>query len=370
MSASILMVALWLPGAVVYPPQTIPLEFAHGAHRATPCERCHLAASSTTTADRLLPAEAVCAECHGDWVNDVNACNRCHPGYRPMVMEGTDRRQVSPWPAPIELPPAPLHFNHRRHGQAGVQCTACHGDLSQVGTATRAHLPSMAQCVDCHRRESVSTACTTCHPARPDGRLRTRFDHGRLRPEGHGTDFLRHHGVAARAPTSDCDQCHTPSTCQSCHADRVRPASIHPADYLHQHAVDARTAAMECGQCHRQATFCVDCHTQAGVTTARNGLHFGRTPGARRFHPPGFVDDDGQIGRGHHGRAARRNISTCVSCHREDDCVRCHADDPAAPIHASPHPAGFQCGRALDLNPRSCLKCHGDLERLRSRCPP
>ena len=370
MSTLFLLLALWLPGAVVYPPQALPLNFAHDAHKAIDCEHCHDVGKATTTTARLLPAEAVCAECHEDWVSHVDGCSRCHPGYRPMVVEGRDRRLVSPWPAPLDVPPAPLHFDHRRHAAKGIGCTQCHGDISRVGLATREHLPSMELCVDCHRQESVSTACATCHTTRPDGRLRTHFAHGTLRPASHGHDFSRGHANAARSPRSDCDQCHTPSTCQTCHADRVRPVSIHAADYLHQHAVDARTSAMECGQCHRQATFCVDCHTQAGITTTRNGLHFGRVPGLKRFHPPGFVDDGGRVGPGHHGRVARRNISTCVSCHREDDCVRCHADDPGAPIHASPHPAGFQCGRALDLNPRSCLKCHGDLERLRSRCPP
>jgi len=71
----------------------------------------------------------------------------------------------------------------------------------------------------------------------------------------------------------------------------------------------------------------------------------------------------GQFGPGPnlHAREARRSITGCASCHREDECLACHSAQPGAP-HASPHPPGWRGSarcNALDRgNRRVCLRCH------------
>jgi hypothetical protein len=78
-----------------------------------------------------------------------------------------------------------------------------------------------------------------------------------------------------------------------------------------------------------------------------------------RFHPAGWSSKG--PGPNLHAQEARRNITQCASCHREEDCLSCHSAEPGG-INASPHPAGWRGSarcKALDReNRRMCLRCH------------
>ena len=184
-------------------------------------------------------------------------------------------------------------------------------------------------------------------------------------PRDHSApDFGAGHGRQAAAAPDTCASCHAESACSACHDGVVRPLEIHPADYLSTHAAPARRNDPDCTKCHRLATFCVTCHTQAGVTDRPGRYEFA----GRAFHPAGWVDYLG--GPSDHGTEARRNLRACVGCHEEDTCVRCHSTDATATLRASPHPPGFDrhCGRALDANARGCAKCHRDRAALERLC--
>jgi hypothetical protein len=99
----------------------------------------------------------------------------------------------------------------------------------------------------------------------------------------------------------------------------------------------------------------------------------------RSFHPPGWVEYDassGQLlavrGPNHHAFAAQRNLSACVSCHRESTCVGCHGrpSSPAGGLGFNPHGPAFarRCGALRDHNLRVCLRCHVPDDPLVSRC--
>ncbi len=379
------------PSPAVYPPPTLPLAFDHARHaaRRIPCGRCHAAASTSLSAkDNLLPGEDSCRPCHAidrDAPNKLAEpgkpaarCDACHPGFSPPPGE------VGRFLAPprVAIPSAALKFNHKLHADRGMACALCHAGVETVALASTAQLPKMALCLGCHDGRQATARCTACHVTLPDGRLRTAFPTGTLAPSGglRGTDahtvsFRTDHKLAGRDERY-CATCHKQSECTDCHgAGVVRPADFHPGDYVSLHAVDAKRNSPNCSSCHRNQTFCLGCHQRLGVAAdAEGGLPgrqannpFGTGTGVKRFHPPGWVrDESGMVltnpTPASHGFQARRNIRTCVSCHREESCLGCHSADPTRSMGANPHWPGFgtsaACRAMATRNARACLKCH------------
>jgi hypothetical protein len=379
------------PSTVVYPLQSIPLNFDHRLHLqpdAAACSDCHEAAeTSVRVDDRLLPIkDDTCAYCHD--VEDPGECTLCHPA-------GAARR--------ASFPPARLIFPHRRHVAAGVDCEDCHVGVREVALATRDQLPREARCVGCHAERSVSTKCRTCHLTGPDGLLRTWFPptplddpdklppagrpelvastptfQGRLVPRGargaaHDADWHRSHGPVANADPAMCSNCHGPDHCRACHGGALRPIRLHPDDWLTVHPLAAQGADLECQSCHRLQTFCRDCHRRTGVVSRGEDSDFA-LPGGLDFHPPGwttFPTPGLASAPSHHSIAAQRDLGSCASCHSESTCVRCHASTGHGPggqgLGISPHPIGFaaSCDRLLSRNPTACQTCHGS----DYRCP-
>jgi hypothetical protein len=347
-------------------PSQNELRFSHATskHATLPCLRCHGAVRGSVSAkERNLPGEASCRPCHRETRRDgelaptaalppgrTAGCARCHPGYSGLGA-----------PVRVALAEATLRFGHRLHLERGAACSDCHAMQS-----TRGALPRMATCMACHARRKVSNRCVVCHLAEKDGRLRTRFEEGLLKPSGslradrHDRFFARSHASVARTDRRYCESCHQPSSClKGCHAGTTRPASLHPNDYVSLHVIEARREPTRCRSCHASQSFCLGCHQRVGVgrETARSGF---KPDTGRRFHAAAFTAQ--QPGPGHHGRAARRNATTCSSCHREGTCIRCHGTRALKQGGYSPHGPGFawsaKCRALSARNQRVCLKCH------------
>jgi hypothetical protein len=351
----------WSP--VVYPMQRLPLVFSHGKHlgRGTGCNACHPAAASSRSAvDDLLPTEAACRACHPIDRSQPElvvggqppaACRACHAGYAPGAPI-----------ARVYVTPPPLKFDHSAHGAS--PCDSCHGDLRAVGLATRQQLPTMGSCLRCHTRGAEERHCTDCHLATRGGLMETRFEHGTLVPahdglgDAHGPEFRRHHTQEARQSGATCAACHDRSECIACHQGVVKPMEFHPGNYVLTHAVDARRGRPDCSACHRAESFCIACHEREGIGSRGDTEYTSGEPG-RAFHPPGWATAG--AGPNRHAMEARRSITGCASCHREDDCLRCHSAEPGS-LRASPHPPGWRGSarcKALDRgNRRMCLRCH------------
>ncbi len=341
----------------VYPPASSSVRFTHRSHAAITCARCHpKVASSVSPSDRNLPAEAACRECHNqtrksdaEKQSSAPGCAFCHTGYKG---KGS--------PARPRYPAANLRFNHRLHMQRGATCAGCHG------AAADPKLPSMKTCRACHAKKKKSLLrCVVCHKANKDGRLITRYPTGKLVPRGtlqgdvHGPLFTRKHGGVARGKRKYCESCHQPKDCLKCHAGSLRPMSIHSGDYTRRHALDARRNQPRCSSCHRSQSFCLGCHQRMGVGAETRGSGF-KPHTTARFHSKAFTGIT--KGPGHHAHAARRNIRTCSSCHREATCVRCHGTRARGRGGFSPHGAGWRgsakCRALAARNHRACLKCH------------
>jgi hypothetical protein len=391
------------PSPLIFPAQQIPLRFDHARHLklGARCETCHVtAATSTSAADDLIPAEAACRSCHQidrarpDKAVPAGApaarCDACHVwlagGLNVHVDAGWMPTAAAPEPPRVHIVNPNLKFNHRLHVGRGIGCELCHSAVSMEGLATRVDLPKMALCLGCHDGKQTTNRCGACHLTEPDGRLRTNLATAataatglaagvaKLVPSGvlrgfdeHGPTFFRDHAQAGR-DTGYCLSCHKRSECVDCHGGTVSPFDIHPADYASLHGSDARRNTPDCSTCHRTQTFCVGCHERTGVAPDATGgvpgvqAHnpFGGGTQLKSFHPPGWVSESGA--RSGHAQQAQRNIRTCVSCHREETCLSCHSADPARGAAVSPHGPGFggtaRCRALSSRNRRVCLKCH------------
>ena len=348
--------------SVVYPPQRLPLIFSHAKHaaRGTTCVQCHPDAKASRSAiDNLIPTEAACRACHPIDRNEpakvatpAAACIACHPGWTPS--KPVER---------IYVMPGPLKFDHSAH--AKQTCESCHGDLRNVDLATTRHLPTMASCLTCHTSGTDQRQCTTCHFSKVGGLVETEFPHGTLVPlrsglgDDHGPMFARDHKQQARRLDATCNACHDKSECVECHQGVVKPADFHRGNYLLVHATEAKRGRPDCSACHRAQTFCAGCHERSGLGM-RGRTDFSRFDANRAFHPTGWASE--MPGAGNlHASVARRNVSSCASCHRDDDCARCHSAE-ATSLRISPHPPNWRGStrcKMLDRgNRRMCLRCH------------
>jgi len=368
---------------VIYPDQQIPLRFSHVKHLSLPdppgCADCHARAQqSMSSLDNLIPTEQACRACHAiDRTQPEKAvpagapparCDACHVGYQAGAQ----------LVARVVIPVPNLKFPHRVHTEKGMACAGCHGDLraAGVGLATAAQLPKEATCLTCHDGRRAASACTTCHLADAGGYVRTAYPSGKLVPSGaqrgaaHDPSFRTAHAAAAENDPDYCGSCHSKAFCTDCHSGSLAPMDFHGGNYVAMHALDARRNVPDCSSCHRLQTFCTGCHARAGVTADGRGSEFDAADPARRFHPAGWAEQ-GAMGPGHHGFEARRNIKSCVSCHREQFCVDCHTAEPGS-MGLSPHPPGWaasrRCRALLSRNPRVCLRCHLTPDEL--RCAP
>ncbi len=389
------------PSGIIYPPVAIPVMFDHAQHArlGVTCEKCHAAAvASTSVTDDLMPTEAACRDCHKiDRTQPQKAvpqgqpaarCIACHVGWA-----GTEPLSEPPG---AFLPPANLKFNHKLHVARGVGCELCHATVSTSTAASPvSELPMMALCLGCHDGKQATARCGACHLTLPDGRLKVEFPVSggagsavvpepgvrKLVPSGslrgfdaHTLGFRTNHKQAGR-DEGYCLTCHRRNECVDCHGGVVRPFDIHPSDYVSLHAMDARRNTPDCSSCHRNQSFCVGCHQRTGVASDPEGGLPGRQPRnpfgtgtqVKRFHPPGWARDaSGAViatpGPASHSLAAKRNITACVSCHREQTCLECHSTDPTRGAHFDPHGPGFagslKCRSLAARNQRACLKCH------------
>jgi hypothetical protein len=296
-----------------------------------PCPSCATCHDAIRLDDaRALPTSDDCARCHRERTAEVVAA----------VRHQTQKR-------------TPIVFDHRQHlnlESITGQCVGCHAGVAVDGVNGDV-FPPMATCTDCHEGSLERGECAPCHRAE---------DMQKLVPETflrHDLNFLRDHGMEATRYGSTCSQCHAERQCAACHdtvqtlglATRLPTAIerdlIHRADFETRHAIDARSQPAKCLRCH-QVNECDSCHIARGVSG--NGF------GARNPHPIGWVGS-GALGN-HHGRAARRDILSCATCHERGpatNCIRCHK---VGGNGGNPHPSGWRSVRSV--GDAMCRYCH------------
>ena len=157
-----------------------PIAFPHNTHiqvLGIECEYCHSEARKSIHAG--VPTTQVCMNCHQHVKKDAPEIQR--------VAEYWEKGEPIPWQKVHDLPDY-VHFEHKRHVKAGVDCTECHGQVPLMGgvrvgntvegTMIRETTLQMGWCLGCHEnhpsinenygetadlRRAELKDCWTCH---------------------------------------------------------------------------------------------------------------------------------------------------------------------------------------------------------------
>lgn len=376
------------------------LDFDHLAHAqellaegdsAQTCASCHIPVGGGRMEVSDSLQLGTCWSCHAHETDDHYAaevtCETCHV---PLASTRFDRRRIERFPTPSshevddfvleahgELAPGRTASCATCHTRD--RCVACHVDVGlaeiqeippapssmslPLMTANYPEPPSHVdeRWLDLHQEDAAVGECSTCHtsndcrtchisavpdlvaalPSReravaPGVMLESRS------PDTHASlFFIQTHSMLAASDPSTCQTCHVDRFCVDCHDAEVG-GGYHPPNFMVRHAGDAYGRDSECASCHESRVFCRACHTDVGLAGLRRE--------AAGYH------DASPLWLLQHGQAARQNLESCASCHRQVDCTRCHGVLGAFKV--SPHSPSFDAERAWAQSPRTCLACH------------
>jgi len=132
-----------------------PIEFSHKIHiekGAVPCEFCHIYARRSINSG--APVMASCFGCHSVIAGsdeDPQQALKYQDAIK-KLLEFQSRGESIPWKKIHDVPDF-VYFSHKRHIQAGFDCTDCHGEINQhdvLSTETMVTDLSMGWCMKCH----------------------------------------------------------------------------------------------------------------------------------------------------------------------------------------------------------------------------
>jgi len=133
-----------------------PIAYTHKVHLANgmQCTDCHVGVDQGP--DARIPSVNFCMTCHQVIATD-------NPEIKKLAAYRA-RGEDIPWQRVYVFEPsAHVKFNHAPHIRAGVDCAKCHGDMHTQTVAERKVDHTMGFCVECHRQNSASVDCVTCH---------------------------------------------------------------------------------------------------------------------------------------------------------------------------------------------------------------
>ncbi|OGU74060.1 MAG: hypothetical protein A2V93_07415 [Ignavibacteria bacterium RBG_16_34_14] len=156
--AIVFIFALWVLFAG-QSPIIQPISYNHKVHieeAGLECIDCHKYAESMTRAS--IPNIDLCEDCHGDEPISKSPEEK-------KLIEFIEQKQNIPWKQIYSVPDH-VYFSHRRHVVIGeLNCSNCHGNVSEL-TAPAQYpflIPSMGNCIDCHKQLKITNDCLACH---------------------------------------------------------------------------------------------------------------------------------------------------------------------------------------------------------------
>jgi hypothetical protein len=144
------------------PPQ--PIEFTHKLHvgLGVQCLYCHPGALRGPSPG--LPTQTKCWGCHQQIAKTQTSEKLA------VLVDYVQNNKPIKW-VPVAQVPDFVHYNHRPHIAAGLNCEDCHGDLSKMEIYENPQVLNMGWCLNCHKatagddQEKLTrlTDCGTCH---------------------------------------------------------------------------------------------------------------------------------------------------------------------------------------------------------------
>src|SRR5882672_5297140 len=143
------------------PPEQ-PIQFTHKVHvgLGIPCLYCHPGAWRQASAG--LPTEQKCWACHGQLTKYKDVPVAQWPAELQKLAGYVERKEPINW-VPVYQVPDFVHFNHRPHIAAGLNCENCHGDMSQKTVEMIEQTVNMGWCLNCHRNRTENNAQNNPH---------------------------------------------------------------------------------------------------------------------------------------------------------------------------------------------------------------
>ncbi|MEX1256528.1 MAG: cytochrome c3 family protein [Gemmatimonadota bacterium] len=139
-------------------PASQPIAFPHDRHARDfqiDCQYCHFSVERSMSAG--IPPVATCMGCHSFVSGSQN------PDEIVKLRGYAERGEPIPWNRIYKVADH-VQFPHMRHISAGVNCTACHGNVQGMGVIEQVNQPlTMGWCVNCHVALGASRDCTVCH---------------------------------------------------------------------------------------------------------------------------------------------------------------------------------------------------------------
>jgi hypothetical protein len=141
-----------------------PIQFTHRLHvgLGVQCLYCHPGALRGPSPG--LPTITKCWGCHQQ-IAKTNTSEKLKP-----MREAIAANEGFVW-VPVAQVPDFVHYTHRPHIAAGLNCEECHGDMTKVDIAENPQVFNMGFCLNCHRQKAGDdeekltklTDCGTCH---------------------------------------------------------------------------------------------------------------------------------------------------------------------------------------------------------------
>jgi len=145
-------------------PPDQPIEFTHKLHvgLGIQCLYCHPGALRGPSPG--LPTQTKCWGCHQQMEKTFTSEKLA------VLVDYVEKNRQIQW-IPVAQVPDFVHFTHRPHIAAGLNCENCHGDMTQVEIAVNPQVFNMGWCLNCHKtrfandpeRLTKLTDCGTCH---------------------------------------------------------------------------------------------------------------------------------------------------------------------------------------------------------------
>lgn len=122
---------------------TQPVAFSHKTHIEKYGMKCTFCHSTATSQDfSIIPSTHSCMTCHVALRNESELIKNLNLS--------SDNDSVLTWKRIYRLPDF-VHFSHKNHLRAKIDCSSCHGEVEKLDSMKMQTRLTMKWCLQCHR---------------------------------------------------------------------------------------------------------------------------------------------------------------------------------------------------------------------------